>query len=74
MACRQTENRKDASMRIFLTRHSSLLGEFVNNLALGCKYGKHERALYLINTQHVVYFHQQLTPMRHAFFRQKHCF
>lgn len=55
-------------MRIFLTRHPSLLGLFVNNLALGCKYGKHERALYLINTQHVVYFHQQLTPMRHAFF------
>lgn len=55
-------------MRIFLTRHPSLLGLFVNNLALGRKYAKHERALHLINTQHVVYFHQQLTFMRHAFF------
>lgn len=55
-------------MRIFLTRHPSLLGLFVNNLALERKYAKHERALYLINTQHIVYFHQQLTPIRHAFF------
>ena len=37
MACRQTENRKDASMRIILTRHSSLLGEFVNDLDVGRK-------------------------------------
>ena len=49
-------------MQIFLTRHSSLLGLFANNLALGCKYAKHEQALYLINTQYVVYFFQQLTP------------
>lgn len=49
MACRQTENRKDASMRIFLTRHSSLLGLFVNNLALGRKYAKHEQVLYLVD-------------------------
>lgn len=68
MACRQTENRKDASMRIFLTRYPSFLGLFVNNLALGRKYAKHERVLYLINTQCFMYFRQQLTPMRHAFF------
>ena len=55
-------------MRIFLTRHPSLLGLFVNNLALGRKYAKHELVLYLINTQCVVYFRQQLTPMHHAFF------
>ena len=55
-------------MRIFLTRHPSLLGLFVNNFVLGRKYAKRERALYLINTQHIVYFYQQLAPMRHAFF------
>lgn len=55
-------------MRIFLTRHTSLLGLFVNNLALGRKYAKHERVLYLINTQYFMCFLQQLTPMRHAFF------
>ncbi len=55
-------------MRIFMTRHPSLLGLFVNNLALGRKYAKHERVLYLINTQCFMYFRQQLTPMRHAFF------
>ncbi len=55
-------------MRIFLTGHPSLLGLFVNNLALGRKYAKHEQVLYLINTQYFMYFRQQLTPMRHAFF------
>lgn len=50
MACRQTENGEDASMRIFLTRHSSLLGLFVNDLALGRKYAKHEKVLYLFDT------------------------
>lgn len=55
-------------MRIFLTRYPSLLGLFVNNLALGRKYAKHEQVLYLINTQYFMYFRQQLTPMRHAFF------
>lgn len=55
-------------MRIFLTRHPSLLGLFANNLALGRKYAKHEQVLYLINTQYFMYFRQQLTPIRHAFF------
>lgn len=50
MACRQTENEEDASMQIFLTQCSSLLGVFVNDLALGRKYAKHEKVLYLINT------------------------
>lgn len=55
-------------MRIFLTPHPSLLGIFANNLALGRKYAKHEQVLYLINTQYFMYFRQQLTPIRHAFF------
>lgn len=61
-------------MRIFLTRYPSLLGLFVNNLALGRKYAKHEQVLYLINTQYFMYFRQQLALMRLAFFLQKHCF
>lgn len=55
-------------MRIFLTRHPSFLGLFVNNLALGCKYGKHERLLHLINTHNITGFHQLLAPKNHAFF------
>ena len=70
MAWWQTENGEDASMRIFLTRYSSLLGLFVNDLALGRKYAKHERLLYLINTHNITGFHQLLTPVNHAFFLQ----
>ena len=36
-------------MRIFLTRHPSLLGLSVNNLDVGRKYAKHEQVLYLVD-------------------------
>lgn len=61
-------------MRIFLTRHPSLLGLFVNNLALGRKYAKHEKVLYLVDNLSITVNYQQLIPMRLAFFLQKHCF